>query len=127
MTNTLMIEMAIWRTVYPDLHLPTFIMKLPCFMTFAPRKKKNDRTVAVAYDFENLLEDESSVVIKLLNFYLLKSLNIECRSAPKNCDSKEMRTCPNPCPESLPTPANSPNLESKINTLCTSGLNAPMS
>ena len=57
------------RANYPDATLADLYDPLSMPKDLHDAHKKNDRAVAVAYGFENILEDESAIVIELLKLY----------------------------------------------------------
>lgn len=57
------------RVKYPDATFADLYDEVIMPYDLRDAHKKNDRAVAVAYEFENILDDEPSVVVKLFNLY----------------------------------------------------------
>ena len=57
------------RAKYPDATLADLYDELTMPKDLRDAHKKNDRAVAVAYGFENLLDDEPKIVAELMKLY----------------------------------------------------------
>ena len=57
------------RKKYPDATLADLYDELTMPAELRAAHKKNDRAVAAAYGFENILDDEPAIVIALLKLY----------------------------------------------------------